>query len=189
MIDAAVSFLAGEVNLYLKRRTASDVVKVVPGGLVDDSGKWGVAEGSIGLALVNIEEERVLRSQTPARVLVNGSHVVQQPELKINLQLLFAVRHSKYEHALRYLSYVLMFFQANPAFTRSGFPGLDAGIERLSIEMLTYGPEQLNQLWAYVGAKYLPSAIYRVRLVLLQDSQPDSIEAPVSTLETVVVAT
>lgn len=184
MLDAAIKFLAGEVNLYLKRRTASDLVQVVPGSLADDSGKWAVAEGSIGLALVNVEEERVLRSQVPERVLLNGSHVVLQPGLRLNLHLVFAARHGTYEHALRYLSYVLTYFQAHPSFTPSEYPALDAAIDRLSVELLSYGPEQLNQLWAYIGTKYLPSAVYRVRLLVLQDAEPQGIGQPIGTLAT-----
>jgi uncharacterized protein DUF4255 len=186
MLDSAVRFLAGEVNLYLKRRTASELVKVVPGGLADDSGKWAVAEGSIGLALVNVEEERVLRAQIPDRVLLNGSHVVLQPALKLNLHLVFAARHGNYEHALRYLSYLLTFFQAHPSFTPDEYPALDAGIEKLNLELLSYGPEQLNQLWAYIGTKYLPSVVYRARLVALQDAEPLRLEQPIIALETVL---
>lgn len=184
MLDSAVKFLADEVNLYVKRRTASDVVKVIPGGLADDSGKWAVMEGSIGLALVNVEEERVLRSQVPDREIVSGQQVVRQPELKLNLHVVFAVRHKEYDHALRYLSYVLTFFQAHPTFTPDEYPGLDANIEKLNLELLSYGPEQLNQLWAYIGAKYLPSAVYRVRMVVLQDVEPQAIGRPITALET-----
>lgn len=186
MLDSAVKFLADEVNLYLKRRTASDVVKVIPGGLADDSGKWAVTEGSIGLALVNVEEERVMRSQVPDREIVSGKQVVRQPELKLNLHLVFAARHKEYDHALRYLSYVLTFFQAHPMFTPDEYPALDANIEKLNLELLSYGPEQLNQLWAYIGAKYLPSAVYRVRMVVLQDVEPQAIGQPITTLETVM---
>jgi hypothetical protein len=186
MIDSAVKFLAREVTLYLMRQTASDLIKVVPGGLADDSGKWAVAESSIGLALVNVEEERMLRSPVPDRVFVNGNHVIVQPDLKVNLHLVFAVRHGAYEHALKYLSYVLRFFQAHPSFTPEEYPGLDASIEKLTIELLSYGPEQLNQLWAYVGAKYLPSAVYRVRMVVLQDVEPQGIGQPITTIDTVL---
>lgn len=186
MIDSALKFLAEEVNLYLMRRTASGLIQVVPGGLVDDTGKWAVADGSIGLALVNVEEERIMRSQVPERVLLNGSQVVREPDLKLNLQVVFAVRHSKYDHALRYLSYVLMFFQAHPSFTPTEYPALEPDIQKLNVDLLSYGPEQLNQLWAYVGAKYLPSAVYRVRMVMLQDTEPSDIGQPIVTIDTAV---
>jgi len=184
MLDATVRILADEVNLFLKRRTASSLVQVVPGALTDDSGKWAVAEGTIGLALVNVEEERTLRSQIPDRLFRNGSHIVHQPELKLNLQLVFAARHSSYLHALRYISYVLTFFQSHPVFTPDQYPGLDSGIEKLTVELISYGPEQLNQLWAYIGTKYLPSVIYRVRMVVLQDVEPQGIGQPITTIET-----
>ena len=185
MLDSAVTFLADEVTLYLKRQTASDVVKVVPGGLADDAGKWAVAEGNIGLALVNVEEDRVMRDQVPERVFVNGSHVTLEPNLKLNLHLMFAARHSKYQHALHYLSHVLTYFQAHPSFTPDEYPALHANIEKLNVELLSYGPEQLNQLWAYIGTKYLPSAVYRVRMVILQDMSPRGIGKPIIELETV----
>ena len=186
MLDTAVKFLAGEVNVYLKRRTASDLVRVVPGSVVDDNGKWAVADGSIGLSVVNVEEERVVRSQAPDRVLLDGNLVSVQPGLRINLQLLFASRHNNYEHALRYLSYVLMFFQAHPSFTPEEYPALDPDLRKLSLELLNYGPEQLNQLWTYLGAKYLPSVVYRMRMAVLQDTEPMDVGPPVTAVETVI---
>lgn len=188
MLDSTVKFLADEVNLYLSRRTGSSIVKVVPGGLADDSGKWAVAEGTIGLALINVEEERTLRSQIPERVLRNGSQLSRSPELKLNLHLVFAPRNKIYGQALSYLSYVLTYFQAHPVFTPHEYPGLDAGIDKLTVELLSYGPEQLNQLWAYIGAKYLPSVVYRVRMVVLQDDEPAGIDQPIGSIETVVHA-
>jgi hypothetical protein len=184
MLDTAVKFLGAEVNVYLKRRTASELVKVVTGPVVDDSGKWAVSEGSIGLSVINIEEERVVRSQAPDRVLLNGSLVTVQPGLKLNLQLLFASRHSNYEHALRYLSYVLMFFQAHPSFTSEEYPALDPALQKLSLELINYGPEQLNQIWTYLGAKYLPSVVYRMRMVVLQDAEPTEVGPPITEVDT-----
>jgi hypothetical protein len=182
MLDTAVTFLAREINLYVKRRTSSDIIKVVPGSLTDDTGKWAVAEGNIGLALINVEEERVFRAQVPERKQFDDAQVVRQPELKLNLYLMFAVRHSDYGHALRYLSHVLTFFQAHPSFTPDEFPGLDSSIERLNVELLSYGPEQLNQVWTYLGTKYLPSAVYRVRMVVVQDAEPQAVEQPINIL-------
>ena len=186
MLDSTVKFLADEFNLYLSRRTGSSVVKVVPGGLADDTGKWAVAEGTIGLALVNVEEERTLRSQVSERVIRNGHQISRSPELKLNLNLIFAPRHKIYGQALSYLSYVLTYFQAHPVFTPHAYPGLDPRIEKLTVELLSYGPEQLNQLWAYIGTKYLPSVIYRVRMVVLQDDEPSEIDQPITSIETVL---
>lgn len=183
MLDTAVKFLAGEVNVYLRRQTASDLVKVVPGPVVDDSGKWAVADNSIGLTVVNVEEERVVKSQALDRVYLNGSLVSVQPGLKINLYLLFASRHGNYEHALRYLSYVLMFFQAHPIFTSEEYPALDPALKRLSMELMNYPTDQLNSLWTYLGGKYLPSVVYRLRMVVLQDTEPEDVGPPITEVD------
>lgn len=187
MVDSAVAFLALELNAYLKR-LAADVVQVVPGGIAQEDGKWAGDNNTIRLAVVNVEEERTLRSPVPERVLVNGVHVVMPAELKLNLQVVFAVKHSMYDHTLRYLSHILRFFQSHSAFSPADYPALDPSIGKLTVELLSYGPEQLNQLWAYIGAKYLPSAVYRVRMLVLRDTEPMGVGRPITEIDAGVAA-
>lgn len=188
MLDAAITFLAGEVNAHLRKRgvLVQPEDMVLPCTLVNDKGEWVLPEQKIGLMLINIEEERVLREQLPERVYLDGAHVVLQPALKLNLTILFAARFATnaegYKKALNFLSHVLTFFQAHPAFSADSSPALDAHIARLNLELVSPGPEQLNQTWAYLGSKYLPSAIYRVRMVTLQDVEPAAVGQPVTTL-------
>jgi len=185
MLDTALKFLADEVNVHLQKRTGSNLGKATLCSMADDTGKWTVPKDGIGVSLVNIEEERVLRAQVPERVYVNGHHVALQPELKLNLHVLFSAYFpANYDHALRYISHVLTFFQAHPSFTSDEYPGLGPHIEKLSLEMLGYGPEQLNQMWAYLGARYLPSVVYRIRMVVLQDVEPYGIGTPITAIET-----
>lgn len=186
MIDTAIKFLSDEVNTYLKKRALIGPTfgSVITGQIVDDTGKWVIAADNVGLTLINIEEERILQSQLPDRLYVNGNHIVVPPELKLNLTLLFHIRHtsSNYEQSLRFLSNVLTFFQAHPSFTADAYPGLDPRIEKLTVEMLSLSTEQLNQVWAYLGSKYLPSVAYRVRMIVLQDVEPQEIAAPITTI-------
>lgn len=193
MLEAVVTFLADELNSYLRKRgalgqTADDLA--LPSSLVNDKGEWILPEGKIGLTLINIEEERILREQQPERIYQNGNHIVLQPVLKLNLTVLFAAKFTHttngYKTSLSFLSHVLTFFQANRSFSSDNNPGLDPHIEKLNIELLSYLPEQLNQTWAYLGSKYLPSAIYRIRMVVLQDTEPAAIDKPVTTIETEV---
>lgn len=189
MLDIAIKFLADEVNTHLKKRalSASGLGEVLTGQIVDDAGKWATAADNIGLTLVNIEEDRIMREHLPEYAYVNGSHVVLQPEIKLNLSVLFHTRPSKadkYEQSLRFLSNLITFFQAHPVFTPEEYPGLDPRINKLIVEMLALSTEQLNQMWAYLGSKYLPSVAYRVRMVLLQDVEPQSIGKPITIIET-----
>ena len=182
MIDVAVKFLVAEVNSYLFARTGSDSGGVDLGRLVDDAGKWTIKANSVGAAVVNIEEERTLKSQVPDATFVDGRQVVLQPDLKVNLHIIFVANFQAYDIALRQLSWILTFFQSHPGFRRSQYPNLDARIERLSAELLSLTYEQLNQLWAAIGGKQLPSVLYRVRLVALQDTEPAAIQRPITAI-------
>lgn len=184
MIDLALNFIASEVNAHLLKRTGSELGAVTAGPLVDERGNWVVTLDSTRLTLFLIEEERQLREQVPERTLIGGREVMLPPPLKLNLVLLFAGRFQQYEQALRTLSHILAFFQARPLFTAAGSPGLPAGLERLAIELLSYGPEQLNQMWACLGAKHLPSAVYRLRMVVLQDLEPIGSGMPITSIAT-----
>ncbi|MDD2720201.1 MAG: DUF4255 domain-containing protein [Gallionella sp.] len=188
MLDAAITFLADEVNAHLRKRgvLVQPEDMVLPSMLVNDKGEWILPEQKIGLMLINIEEERVLREQLPERVYLDGAHVVLQPELRLNLTILFAARFAAntqgYRKALNFLSHVLTFFQSHPTFSTDSNPGLDSHIAKLNVELISPSPEQLNQTWAYLGSKYLPSAMYRVRMVTLQDIEPAATGTTVTTI-------
>ena len=187
MLDIALKFLADEMNVYLERRLgAAGAGKAVASALVDDSGKWLLPDNQLGLTLVSLDEERTLRVQGFERVVVEGRQVDLPPPLHLNLTLLLAARFARYDQALGFLSQGLTFFQAHSVFTPHTHAGLDPRIENLVIEMLAYGPEVLNQTWACIGAKYLPSALYRVRLVALQDREPQAVGRPIEQIVTVL---
>jgi hypothetical protein len=187
MLDIALKFLADEINDYLQRRLgAAGAGKAMASALVDDSGKWLLPENQLGLTLVAVEEERTLRAQLPQRVRVDSREVELHPPLHLNLTLLLAARFARYDQALGFLSQALTFLQAQPVFTPQTHPSLDERIEKLVVEMLAYGPEQLNQTWACLGAKYLPSALYRVRIVALQDREPQAVGRPIEDVRTLL---
>ena len=184
MLDVALHFLTAELNAYLvargARKATDEIGKVEVGRLVDDAGKWAIKDDQVGVSLIHIDEERVMRSQLPETIVSGGKHIVLEPKLKLNLHVLFAAKFQKYDEALRSLSLVLTYFQSHPTFTQDSYPGLDPRIERLTVELQSLGFEQLNQVWAFLGAKHLPSAIYKVRMVALQDSVPASVQPPLS---------
>jgi len=172
VLDVVLNFLADEFNAYLLRRTGSSSLgKVVPAAVLDDKGGLAIASGTIALSLVNIEEDRSLREQAPSRAIVGGRELLLQPELKLNLTLLFAARMADYPTTLKALSNVLAFFQSHPVFTGDEYPALDARLGKIAVDLYSVTPEILNQLWACIGARYQPSLLYRVRLVTIQDQE------------------
>lgn len=186
MLHLAADFLTRELNSWLVQRTGGTFGAAVLTRIATDAGKWAIPDDQVGVALVNVEEERTLKSQLPQASYIDGRHVLREPEIKLNLQLLFAAHFKNYDQGLKQLSYVLTFFQAHPVFTRERYPGLDPRIQKLGVDLLALGFEQLNQLWAFVGAKQLPAVVYRVRLVALQDDEPAAIHPPITSISTVI---
>jgi hypothetical protein len=193
MINSVFTFLRDELNSYIAARTG-----IVPAGgagvqvrltrLVDENGRYAFADDSLALSMIALDEERTFRAQVPSRSYVDGQHVVNQPELQLNMHALVAANFRQYDEALKYLALVMTFFQAHFVFTRQSHPGLNAGIEKLTVELQSLGYEQLNQIWAFVGAKQLPSAVYRVRVAVLQDREPVSVGPPILTISSAVSA-
>ena len=186
MLHLAADFLTKELNSWLLQRTGAAFGSAVLTRIANDAGKWAIDEDQIGVALINVEEERTVKTQLPQPTYVEGRQVLREPEIKLNLYLLFAAYFKAYDQGLKQLSLVLTFFQSRPVFTRARYPGLDPRIEKLGVDLMSLGYEQLNQVWTFVGAKYLPSAVYRVRLVALQDDEPATVAPPITRIDAAV---
>jgi hypothetical protein len=184
MIDVSLKFLATELNEYLYRRVNSSFGNVELGPIVDDKGAWIATKDTIRLTLFQIEQECHSRVQIPQQVMIDGRNVALPPPLAINLLVLFAANFSIYSEGLRMLSLLLTFFQSHPLFSPAENPALPTGVDRLALELVNHGPEQANQMWACLGAKHLPSVVYRVRMLFLQDQEPSGTGAPVREIHT-----
>lgn len=180
MLDLALEFLRSELNAFLAARMGPSTVEARLSRVVDENGKYAFPEDSLGISLVNLEEERVLRAQLPSHAFVGGQHVVREPELKLNLYVLVAANFKLYDQGLKYLSCVLTYFQAHASFTPERYPGLDPRVEKLTAELQSLNYEQLNQMWAYIGGKQLPSVVYRVRMVAIQDLEVSEVRPPLT---------
>jgi hypothetical protein len=184
MIDKALEILEKEIQDFIGRLPEFKVnteKKIHTTSIVKFDGSIAIEDDSLGMSLVNIEEEKVMKSQKTTAVDINGlvSHI--NPELKINLYLLIAAHFKKYNTGLEFLSGVIRFFQSKSVFTHQNTPALDKAIQKLIVELYTLNFEQQNHLWGALGAKYLPSVMYKIRLLSVQESQKADEEAPIKT--------
>ena len=132
--------------------------------------------GAITGLLVNIEEEGMLRTADPYRgVSADGKPQRVQPEIRLNLYVLFVARFKVYEQGLQYLAMVLRFFQANRAMDHDNTPTLGADIEKLVLELVTLPLSEQNEIWSALRTSYHPSLLYRVRMVVFKDSVGTSV--------------
>ena len=172
MINDALNFLDEEITNYLKLQGEmedGDPALVTVSQLTDQSGT--VQFPSLGLVLTNIEEERIHKAQAPYTKTSDGVLRKVNPEIKLNLYVLIASHHSDFHSTgLIRLGYVIDFFQAKHVFTPQTSPNLPDGINKLVVEMITLTFEQQNHLWGTLGAKYMPSVLYKVRMLTVQAS-------------------
>ena len=167
MLHKALEFLKDQLKPAIKTTGQSEAVELTT--IVNAKGDLNIVEGQLCMMLVNIEEERFLKAQ-PQREKRMGDQVqFANPEIKLNLLVMLAVNPAKTDYAgsLTRLSEAVTFFQGTSFFEKTKVPPLGPEIEQLSVELFSLTLEQQNQMWASLGAKYLPSVVYKIRLVVI----------------------
>jgi hypothetical protein len=192
MLHSSLGFITHELNEYLKLRTGtsdSDEDKIFLTNVATDEGVQ-IPDNSLGLSLINIEEERVFKDQKAARLNSDGSVNRLNPEIKLNLYILITAYFqgdnsnsaADYSEGLKQLSYAISFFQAKNVFTAANSPSMgdfDPDIRKLIVELFSYNFEQLYNFWSVVGTNYLPSVLYKVRLVRFQENAVADSNVPI----------
>ncbi|HZE86387.1 MAG TPA: DUF4255 domain-containing protein [Puia sp.] len=131
------------------------------------------------ISLINVEEEKVFKTQMPAVVQrENGNYYKKEPDIKLNLYLMVSAYHKNYEDGLKFLSRVISFFQAHNVFEKKpGKPGrkddLPERVEKIVVELYTADFEQQNQIWASLSTGYIPSVIYKIRMIIIDNAATD----------------
>jgi len=73
--------------------------------------------------------------------------------------------------ALKFLSAVIAFFKIKPLFYPGEQFNLPDGLDKLSFEISNMSIQEQSNLWSAIGAKYLPSILYKVRLVTIDEKR------------------
>jgi hypothetical protein len=188
MIHTTLTFLTDILNEYLKVRLSDpDVNRIFLTSVATESQGIVIPSSSLGLSLINIEEDRIFKDQQTRKVNDSGETQYMNPELRLNLYILISSNFQDtvaddptddYAEGLKQLSYIISFFQAKNVFTPENTPllsSIDPDIEKLIVELYSYSFEQLYNFWTVVGTKYLPSVLYKVRLLKFQSDEVSAI--------------
>lgn len=192
MIHSALEFLTFELNDYIRLRIGeSDQRRVHLSSVASESGGIMIPDKSLGLSLINIEEERTHKDQISTKINMAGKVEKINPEIKLNLYILVTANFqnqpgdessSDYIEGLKQLSYVISFFQSKNVFTSDNSPSLasfDLNLKKLVVELYSYSFEQLYNFWSVVGAKYMPSVLYKVRILTIQEHALQGSDLPI----------
>ncbi|NTW69481.1 MAG: DUF4255 domain-containing protein [Chlorobiaceae bacterium] len=187
MIRTALEFIRKELESYMVMReqdqnyTAGNVVDlksiVLPNGSINITDTTHVT-----VMLVGIDEER-REGKRPCYIPTDDKQFFRlNPPVELDLLVLFVAHNKDYQTALRDLSDVAGFFQSNSVFDSSKYPSLNASvsnpdekpwqmIDRLSFMLHSLTFEQQNNLWAMLGSKYIPSLVYRVKMLTIFETK------------------
>jgi hypothetical protein len=181
MIADVAQLIRVEVDQFLRRKAqlqAGDAVVNLTRFAEDPSG-GGIPKNSVGMCLFNLDEERIMR--TPGLVATRVGERIEytQPEVRLNVYLLFAANFTDYVSALRFIGWTIAFFQSKRVFSRRNTPAMPPTMAELALDLYAMTLEQQNYLWSILGAKYLPSVAYQVRPVLIQEDELTAEAEPV----------
>ena len=196
MIHTSLSFITNELNEYLKLKTGTPGVdRVFLTSVATESNGVVIPDKSVGVSLINIEEDRVIKDQQISVINNSGNVEYRNPEIKLNLYILISANfQDKMEHdssddyveGLKQLSHIISFFQAKNVFTQSNSPALatyDSGIKKLVVELYSYSFEQLYNFWSVLGTHYLPSVLYKVREITIQEKAIQNSALPIEKIK------
>lgn len=167
MIDLAINHIAFELNQFLGRSSMTPEKRVVLANPVEADGKPGEhTVNKVVLFLAGIERDTMPRGAGDGHMLARNAPTF------LNLYLMVAANFTaaSYPDSLKYLSRAIAFFQQYPVFDRSSSPALGDGIEKLILDMENLDRRELNNIWGMFGGKYMPSVLYRVRMVTIDSN-------------------
>ena len=162
----------------------------VVSNLVEQDGNLAFTSSStssdhiIVITVVNIEEERTFKDQVNYKKTDRDTIINVNPEIRINLSVLFtAYSASSYTTSLQILSYVIGFMQMKNVFTPQNSPSLNGVVEKATITLNTLSAEQNNHLWGYLGAKYMPSVVYKIKMLTIQEDHKMAEGPPITIIK------
>lgn len=174
MLNDVLVFLKNHLNTHLSSAanatdaaTAEEMVVFVDGEKIDPI---TFKLGAVTALLINVEEENTLRSPDPyLGITANGNKLKVNPEIRMNLFVLFVARFKQYELGLSYLSDIIRYFQNHRVFDHGSAPELSEDVDKLVLELVTLPFAEQNEIWNALRTTYLPSVLYKVKMVVFRD--------------------
>lgn len=172
MISESLTFLATEINKFLNQKMgATTDPRLVLGNITkaaDVEGGKDAIGSKIILSLVNVEEDKVAKINENF-TKTETSVIYKNPPIFVNLYILIASNLSGYNDSLKAIAYIMQFFQSQNFFTPLTHPGLDNRITQMNVDLFSLNFEQINHIWSTLGGKYLPSVMYKLRQLKIED--------------------
>ncbi|MCH2233059.1 MAG: DUF4255 domain-containing protein [Crocinitomicaceae bacterium] len=179
MIDHTVNFLTEYLNTELQLFFGLDEDKVVMGNLVDPNGESSnEVLNKVVVSLVSMEHvTNANYAKGGKKTLSIGGIAQNNDPVLLNLYIMVSANFEskQYHEALKMLSTVIGIFQTTNVFLRAAFPNIHPSMEKLSLEIVNLPLQEQIGVWNSLGAKYVPSILYKARVVTIDLQRIDNI--------------
>lgn len=185
MIYEALEIIVDEINEVIAPGEPSPPLVLGNIAKVNDGDEFSAElANKIVLSIVNIEEDKVARN--PLNYIKQNNKILyKNPPVHLNLTLLFAATYN-YNLAIPYLEQILLFFQDKYVFTRENTEAIFEDLpelDKLIFELMSLNLEQVNQLWTTLGGHYMPSVVYRLRMIKIDNNTIQSTAEPIKEIK------
>jgi len=134
-------------------------------------------DGKVVITLLRMDEETTLKN-IPNYKIKDGKTEYRNPPVHLNLFVLISANCESYDKSLRSISKTIQFFQgkkvfnaANTVYNRNNVSFDVFEQFRFILELYTPSFEELNNVWGILGGRQLPSVIYRIQLIQIEQDK------------------
>lgn len=178
MIGQVLVFLKQRLNAYLDSKSdwnpdesREDKVVFIDGEKMD---AVNFKLEAVSILLIYVEQENTVRTADPySRTFPDGTQQKIQPDIPLNLFVLFVAHFKQYEKSLDYLSLIIQFIQNHRLLNQHNSPDLSETINQLSVELITLPFSEQSKIWNALRTAYHPSVLYKVKMVIFKDEDSE----------------
>lgn len=163
MIFESIHFLSVQMNQYFRNKLHINEDVVVVSNLINQDGSIAIkGENKIIISLINIQHNPTLKNNFR---LEHEQSLKKDNKIDLNLSLLFSCYFpNNYGESLNFISSVINYLQSNYLFSNKNSIDMPPEIDEITLTMVNYNLEELNNLWGTFGAKYMPSVVYKLNI-------------------------
>jgi len=162
MINDALIFIAKEMNDYFRNVIGVSENCVIVSAVNNRDGTTAAnIENKIVITVANIEAD-IIKNNI-------GIHNRSLPDAagveNLNIYIVIAASYTNYNESLQAIFNAITFLKQNAIFIPSEINDLHKAIDKIIIEMVNMPMENVDHLWSALKATYMPSAVYKVRVL------------------------
>lgn len=176
MIHEVVNILAGELNRFLQSKHNIMEEKVVLSSIVNSDGSIAIQEtDKIILTLANIETDKTQSNTASYKQTSRGTFSKVMPPVNVNVTVVFSAYFTSenYLEGLKFISSTIAFFQSRSgSFDPQNTPALGGILSGFNAELISLDYRDASNLWGLLGAKYLPSVVYKIKTLPIKHELP-----------------